>query len=139
MLKFLRTNIHLQNPKFYIPISLLHIKSTSKYNPFSNPAIDFILNEADQNLKPSEPSSSNPPKSQKSIVDNEEKEDSFNSRVQISHPWPEWVELMEKLLKGGYFDQTAHPFGSNEMGSKDFNQIRTACLNFARDRFDLVR
>ncbi|KAK9277769.1 hypothetical protein L1049_007316 [Liquidambar formosana] len=57
--------------------------------------------------------------------------------VQISHPWPEWVQLMERLLKKGYFE--ADPFQSGEMGAKDSNRIRTACLNFARDRFDLIR
>lgn len=62
-----------------------------------------------------------------------------SSRVQISHSWPEWVELMEKLLKGGYFHQIGHPFGRAEMGPKEVNQIRTACLNFARHRFHLIR
>ncbi|XP_027153499.1 zinc finger protein VAR3, chloroplastic-like [Coffea eugenioides] len=139
MLKFLRSKIHLQNPKLYIPISHVHSKTTSKYTPLSNPAIDFILNEAAQDIKPLKPSCPNPPNPQKTLVENEEKKAPFNSTVQISHPWPEWVELMDKLLKGGYFDQIGHPFGRNEMGSKFFNQIRTACLNYARDRFDLIR
>ncbi|XP_072992314.1 uncharacterized protein [Typha latifolia] len=58
--------------------------------------------------------------------------------VEISHPWPEWVELMDFLLKKGYLDRSASrndPWG----GSKDSNLIRSACLNFGRDRFDLIR
>lgn len=141
MLKLFRPiKANLRNPNFYTPISHLHKKPTSKYTPFSNPAIDFILNEATEELKRSnELSYPDPPRRQQSSVQNDEKEGSFNVRVQISHPWPEWVGLMEKLLKGGYFDQIGHPFGSQEMGFKDFNQIRTACLNLARDRFDLIR
>ncbi|CAH2066610.1 unnamed protein product [Thlaspi arvense] len=50
-----------------------------------------------------------------------------------SHPWPEWVDLMGMLVKKGYFGE-----GVN-MSSKESNQIRTACLNFARHRFTLVR
>ncbi|XP_019059027.1 PREDICTED: zinc finger protein VAR3, chloroplastic isoform X2 [Tarenaya hassleriana] len=50
----------------------------------------------------------------------------------ILHPWPEWSELMELLLKKGYFGEA----GSASKGS---NRIRTSCLNFARHHFDLVR
>ncbi|OUZ99386.1 zinc finger protein [Macleaya cordata] len=60
-------------------------------------------------------------------------------KVHISHPWPEWVDLMEHLLKKGYFGRIGNPFDRNEMGTKDSNLIRTACLNFGRDRFDLMR
>lgn len=61
------------------------------------------------------------------------------SAFQISHPWPEWVDLMECLMKRGYFDAEGNPFRSTEIGSKESNLIRTACLNFGRDRFDLLR
>lgn len=40
---------------------------------------------------------------------------------------------MEHLLEKGYFEHR------REMGTKDTNQIRTALLNFSRDRFDLMR
>ncbi|CAK7326800.1 unnamed protein product [Dovyalis caffra] len=63
----------------------------------------------------------------------------MESTVQISHPWPEWVDLMELLLKKGYFEPGGNPFKNEELGSKDVNCIRTACLNFARDRFGLIR
>ncbi|KAJ0988641.1 hypothetical protein J5N97_006997 [Dioscorea zingiberensis] len=50
--------------------------------------------------------------------------------VEISHPWPEWVELMERLLSNGYLDQK---------DCMDSNNIRTSCLAFARDRLNLIR
>lgn len=60
--------------------------------------------------------------------------------VQISHPWPGWVDLMECLLKRGCIGGRRSPFGIGEVGdSKGWNLIRTVCLNFARDRYDLIR
>ncbi|CAL9781727.1 unnamed protein product [Musa acuminata subsp. burmannicoides] len=64
--------------------------------------------------------------------------------VEVSHPWPEWVQLMEHLLRKGYLDRSALRVGdasssSSLSASKDSNLIRTACLNFARDRFDIIR
>ncbi|EOA35132.1 hypothetical protein CARUB_v10020257mg [Capsella rubella] len=47
-----------------------------------------------------------------------------------SHPWPEWLDLMGMLVKKGYFGESVN---------KESNHIRTACLNFARHRFTLVR
>ncbi|OAY72271.1 Ubiquitin-conjugating enzyme E2 variant 1B, partial [Ananas comosus] len=57
--------------------------------------------------------------------------------VEVSHPWPEWVELMELLLKKGHLDPAALSPVSPD-GAKDSNHIRTACLSFARDRADLI-
>lgn len=54
-------------------------------------------------------------------------------RVEISHRWPEWAELMEILFIKGYLDPAAFEGPSNS------NLIRTASLNFARDRSDLIR
>ncbi|RZR99536.1 hypothetical protein BHM03_00029101 [Ensete ventricosum] len=59
--------------------------------------------------------------------------------VEVSHPWPEWVQLMEHLLRKGYLDRSALRVGdasssSSLSASKDSNLIRTACLYFARDR-----
>ncbi|KAF2308411.1 hypothetical protein GH714_006903 [Hevea brasiliensis] len=59
--------------------------------------------------------------------------------VQISHPWPEWVYLMELLLKRGYFNPNENPFLNGELGTKEMNWIRTACLTFARDQLGLMR
>ncbi|KAJ1418392.1 Zinc finger, RanBP2-type [Sesbania bispinosa] len=59
--------------------------------------------------------------------------------VQISHPWPEWVDLMKCLLKKGHFNAEGNPFQNADLGAKESNIIRTACLNFGRDHFDLLR
>ncbi|XP_039163058.1 uncharacterized protein LOC120290743 [Eucalyptus grandis] len=64
---------------------------------------------------------------------------SESAAAQISHPWPEWVDLMVLLSKGGCFDAEGNPFQSVELGPKESNLIRTACLNFARDRYDVMR
>ncbi|XP_057744921.1 zinc finger protein VAR3, chloroplastic-like isoform X1 [Arachis stenosperma] len=54
----------------------------------------------------------------------------------ISHPWPEWIHLIDFLLKRGYFVANHElSFGPKELS----NAIRTACLNFGRDHFDLLR
>lgn len=53
-----------------------------------------------------------------------------------SHPWPEWLGLMGMLVKKGYFGETANQLMTSSIES---NHIRTACLNFARHRFTLVR
>ncbi|XP_038697196.1 uncharacterized protein LOC119994838 isoform X2 [Tripterygium wilfordii] len=58
---------------------------------------------------------------------------------QISHQWSEWVDLMECLLKRGYFYGEGNPFHRSDLGEKDFNIIRTACLNFGRDRPRLIK
>ncbi|CAH9107913.1 unnamed protein product [Cuscuta epithymum] len=129
-----RNSILSKTLKFPTPEYLIsHFHSISRV---SNPAIQFILEEAEEDFPSSrEPIQSSPfgngeiPRSRES-----------GSGVQISHPWPEWIDLMKKLLKNGYFSGDGNPFPrNNESGIKDSNQIRTACLNFARDQFDLVR
>lgn len=63
--------------------------------------------------------------------------------VEVSHPWPEWVHFMGLLFRKGYLDrsnvQVVHGSSYSFSAPKDSNSIRTACLNFARDRFDIVR
>jgi hypothetical protein len=56
--------------------------------------------------------------------------------VDIAHPWPEWVSLMELLLQKGHLDPSAFAGGAP---SKDSNLIRTACLRFGRERPELIR
>ncbi|XP_059649698.1 zinc finger protein VAR3, chloroplastic-like [Cornus florida] len=145
MLKLLLANHghHLQalkfqfrNPKFLVRIS--HIHSTCK-TLVPNSKLGFVLDgfEELQSSKPQE-------EKFEGAVENNGPTDGRrglpeSARIQISHPWPEWVDLMERLLKDGYFDETGNPFRNGEMASKDSNQIRTACLNFARDKFDLIR
>ncbi|MED6224229.1 hypothetical protein PIB30_081953 [Stylosanthes scabra] len=54
----------------------------------------------------------------------------------ISHPWPEWIHLIDFLLKRGYFVSNDE---LNCTPKELSNAIRTACLNFGRDHFDLLR
>ena len=67
--------------------------------------------------------------------------DPVSGSSQVPHPWPEWEDLMELLLKRGYFDGIGNPSGEGEMGygGKDSNLVRTAFLNFGRDRVGLLR
>ncbi|XP_027342621.1 zinc finger protein VAR3, chloroplastic-like isoform X2 [Abrus precatorius] len=55
-------------------------------------------------------------------------------KLQILHPWPEWVEFMKCLLNKGHFQ--GNPF---QFTAKDSNLVRTASLNFGRDHFHLLR
>lgn len=126
-------------PKCLTPISYLH-NSTKPLDPDSRPG--FVFNE----LEELESSKSTNQDAQRS---SETKETSnligpskgFESKVQISHLWPEWVELMECLIKRGYFNADGNPFNkqNEELGSKEANCIRTACLNFGRDCYSLIR
>ncbi|KAL5138392.1 hypothetical protein HKD37_10G028574 [Glycine soja] len=60
--------------------------------------------------------------------------------LELAHPWPEWVQLMKCLLDKGYFCREEGKMLCNAgMGMKDFNVIRTVCLNFGRDHFHLLR
>lgn len=121
-------------PKFNIPLSH-HLHNRRPETTTSDPA---IVDEVDE-LHPSKP----PEQRTQSAKETSQKFQPRGSKelpsVQISHPWPEWVQLMELLLKRGYFEGIGIPFRNGEMGGKESNQIRTACLNFARDRFDLIR
>nr|GEV67940.1 zinc finger protein VAR3, chloroplastic-like [Tanacetum cinerariifolium] len=97
---------------------LKHISKTQFHTntkpPISNPAINFILDEC-KNIQ-----SPNPVSKTGELVDPEP------PSVEISHSWPEWVKLMKSLAKNGYFDGLGV--------GKESNRVRSACLNFARDR-----
>lgn len=82
------------------------------------------------------------------------KESVFKKEVEVVHPWPEWVEFMERLAQQNYFDPrkkdedkiiqdlSIDVASFPEEGfdfSKDWIAVRTACLNFGRDRFDILR
>ncbi|TKY69247.1 Zinc finger protein VAR3 [Spatholobus suberectus] len=69
------------------------------------------------------------------FVDKEEE-----TALRISHPWPEWVQLMKCLLRKGHFHHAeGNPFRNADLDPKDCNAIRTACLNFGRDHFHILR
>ncbi|KAM0951099.1 putative Zinc finger, RanBP2-type [Dioscorea sansibarensis] len=83
--------------------------------------------------------------------------DVFKRDVELVHPWPEWIELMERLAGQKYFElgtkpkdeeQFAKDVGIDLSGirdgtgydfSRDWITVRNACMNFGRDRFDILR
>lgn len=122
-----------KNPKFLLPISHLHSFSKTQDLDFIFEEVEVLDSSKPTNQKNQLPSKTNEPS------DDSHPSERMESTVQISHPWPEWVDLMELLLKRGYFEAGGNPVGNKELGSKDASCIRTACLNFARDRFGLIR
>ncbi|XP_020587159.1 zinc finger protein VAR3, chloroplastic-like isoform X2 [Phalaenopsis equestris] len=112
---------------------LSHSFSFSSSSAASNRRLDFLFQEA-QVLEPLKRVAA--PSAARNL---EEKEVKVRS-VEISHPWPEWVELMDHLLKSGYLDRDAfQSSSSNFNSSKDSNLIRTGCLTFARESSELIR
>ncbi|XP_042993233.1 uncharacterized protein LOC122319303 [Carya illinoinensis] len=77
--------------------------------------------------------------------------------VEVVHPWPEWIELMQRLVKQNYFDHRrkdedrmiedlgfdASKFAAEddkvELDFTDYKLVQTACVNFGKDRFDILR
>jgi len=79
--------------------------------------------------------------------------------VELVHPWPEWIELMERLVQQNYFDHRrkvadnmVESLGLDVSGVgydcdgdgvgidfNDYKTVQTACLNFGKDRFDIFR
>ncbi|XP_042517195.1 uncharacterized protein LOC122091372 [Macadamia integrifolia] len=80
----------------------------------------------------------------------------FKKEVEMVHPWPEWIELMERMVQQNYFDHRrkdedgllrglsidvdASDFAEEGFDfTRDWTTVRTACINFGRDRFDILR
>lgn len=74
--------------------------------------------------------------------------------VEMVHPWPEWIELMERLVRQNYFDhrrkdedrmvedlgfQVEEVVEEGVDFTRDWKTVQTACLNFGKDRFDILR
>lgn len=79
----------------------------------------------------------------------------MNREVEMVHPWPEWIELMERLVQQNYFDHKRKDeekmvrdlgFDMSDVAAeegvdftRDWKTVQTACLNFGKDRFDILR
>lgn len=80
----------------------------------------------------------------------------MKKEIELAHPWPEWVALMERLVHQNYFDhrrkdedQMIECLGSidvpgfaEEEGfdfTRDWKTVHAAIINFGKDRFDLLR
>ncbi|PPD78875.1 hypothetical protein GOBAR_DD24195 [Gossypium barbadense] len=78
--------------------------------------------------------------------------------VEMVHPWPEWIELMERLVQQNYFDhkrrddeKMVEDLGfdmtnvfeevKDDAGIdfKDYKTVQTACINSGKDQFDTLR
>lgn len=84
-----------------------------------------------------------------------EEKESVRKEVELVHPWPEWIEFMERLVKQNYFDhrrkdedKMVKDLGFSDfvenvvdvgIDFNDFKTVQTACLNFGKDRFDILR
>ncbi|KAK8930479.1 hypothetical protein KSP39_PZI016874 [Platanthera zijinensis] len=113
-----------------------HFFCCRRHSSASKPRLDFLREEI-QVLKPLKRIAA-PPTGR--TGDPAEKEEHECRSVEISHQWPEWVDLMDHLLKKGYLEHGAFQSSSSPYSSsKDSNQIRTACLNFARENSQLIR
>ncbi|CAM8931140.1 unnamed protein product [Rhodiola kirilowii] len=81
-------------------------------------------------------------------------EGKLKKEVVLVHPWPEWIELMERLVQQNYFDLKREDEDSivKNLGfdidevvqegfdfTRDIKTVLTACLNFGKDRFDILR
>ncbi|RCV10407.1 hypothetical protein SETIT_2G109900v2 [Setaria italica] len=83
-------------------------------------------------------------------------EEVLRREVELVHPWPEWIELMERLAQQRYFDlgragdeasmAAAVPMDLSEVSeeagfdfSRDWTTVKNACMNFGRDRFDILK
>ncbi|XP_023522398.1 zinc finger protein VAR3, chloroplastic-like isoform X1 [Cucurbita pepo subsp. pepo] len=125
-------NSTLRSPKYLTPLLLFHGSNKSLASD-SELELDFDKLEHGSSI-PRSPRSWISEKQ----VDLREISKARELNVQID-PWPEWVNFMECLSKKGYFEGGGVPFLNAELGAKDFNHIRTACLDFARDRSNLIR
>ncbi|KAI7747810.1 hypothetical protein M8C21_005346 [Ambrosia artemisiifolia] len=95
-----------------------------------------------------------------------EKKGLGNKEVELVHPWPEWIELMERLVHHNYFDcrrrdegKLIEESGFGDVGdgdsecggvmdevmeegfdfTRDWKTVQTAGLSFGKDRFDIFR
>lgn len=84
-----------------------------------------------------------------------EKPEFMRKEMEVVHPWPEWIELMERLVKQNYFDhrrkdedKMVKDLGFDDVVEddidvgidfNDFKTVQTASLNFGKDRFDILR
>ncbi|XWS22875.1 hypothetical protein CRYUN_Cryun29cG0073600 [Craigia yunnanensis] len=120
--------MHFENPEFpdiLVPISHLH-NSTKTLHP--NSKLDVVFNELAwlQSSKPVSHGAQSP--SGIEVPFHQERPTKRNeSTIQISHPWQEWADLMEYLLKRGYFDGDGNPF------ENDFQFLQMQLLEFCKE------
>ncbi|KAI3910386.1 hypothetical protein MKX01_034780 [Papaver californicum] len=121
--KTLSSKSSLSNTLYYTPITLpLSTTTTTKpYPPFQSFKICYSAAASIDEF----------PETGNETVDSD------------SHPWPEWVHFIDKLKSKGYFNQSLLGEGDvvtvNVNPRADLNILKTACLSFARERFDICK
>ncbi|CAN8244730.1 unnamed protein product [Cochlearia groenlandica] len=130
--------------------------SSARLDPNSNPDPDPDPGGGESSVSIQEPDSNAAKLTQSNNVE--------NGVVELVHPWPEWMELMERLVKQNYFDHRRQRGGDDEdemvrslgmdvttpsvgLGEEkdgvalfhDFRAVQNACINFGKDRFDILR
>lgn len=122
----------------------------SKKSQTNSPELGLGNANIDDNNVDPETASSGAERLEKSVAAKKE--------VEVVHPWPEWIELMERLVQQNYFDHRRKDedrmvqemgFDASEVASaaddsqgldfKDLKTVHTACVNFGKDRFDIFR
>ncbi|CAO2832729.1 unnamed protein product [Amaranthus hypochondriacus] len=90
------------------------------------------------------------------IEGGEKKVGLMKREIELAHPWPEWVGLMERLVQQNYFDHKRKDedrmiesfesigvaeFAENEGFdfTRDWKTVQSAIVNFGKDRFDILR
>lgn len=65
-----------------------------------------------------------------------------------NHPWPEWASFVDCLKTKGYLTESRTASSPGDIASEgngnvfayaDRNILKNACLNFGRDRFDILK
>ncbi|CAM8881463.1 unnamed protein product [Rhodiola kirilowii] len=124
MLKlFLTSRRPHKDPKFPVPISRL------------GGCITTLAGVTQHDIQPSPPTDNKA--TMKSVINLREQTGLTAAKSRTSYHWPEWVTFVGKLAEEGYIEH--NPLGDGDLDAKYSNKIRTACLNFARHRFDFIR
>ena len=66
-------------------------------------------------------------------------EDLHSSAPKFSHPWPEWIEFLEKLYAKGFFKGTEEFIEDGKHLFDSYTAVRHAACVFARERTDIFR
>ncbi|KAK6123677.1 hypothetical protein DH2020_042580 [Rehmannia glutinosa] len=79
-------------------------------------------------------------------LDSESSTLTTDSSAVFAHPWPEWVNFVDRLKTKGYITQNAalseNDGGADNEGVAVYTEmklVKDACLSFARDRYDIFK
>ncbi|GLJ48604.1 hypothetical protein SUGI_1025560 [Cryptomeria japonica] len=84
-----------------------------------------------------------------SVKQENDKKGVLRREVEVYHPWAEWIDLVDRLAEGNYFNAAEGddneddvvddvPDGSEE-DKRVLKALRSACRRFGHERFDIFR